>query len=120
MKNIIFVISTLQEADCFFAFAAGLINKNKKLNIITIIDSSEFSEQLKKNKSLFRGFKEIGFLFCRKKKNKILQKIYGLSWLLKLVLFLIKVDKPIFLAGGNFNNIYRIFTIIILSFLSQS
>lgn len=110
MKNIIFVISTLQEADCFFAFAAGLKNKNKKLNIITIVDSSEFSEQLKKNKSLFRGFKKIGSLFCKKrKKNKILQKIYGLIWLLKLVLFLIKVEKPIFLAGGNFNNIYRIF-----------
>ena len=109
MKNIIFVISTLQEADCFFAFAAGLINKNKKLNIITIIDNPEFSEQLKRNKSLFRGFKKIGFLFCRKKKNKILQKIYSLSWLLKLVLFLIKLDKPILLAGGNFNNIYRIF-----------
>ena len=110
MKNIIFVISTLQEADCFFAFAAGLINKNKKLNIITIIDNPEFSEQLKKNKSLFTGFKKIGFLFCRKrKKNKILQKIYNLWWLVKLVLFLIKLDKPILLIGGSFDNIYRIF-----------
>ena len=88
MKNIIFVISTLQEADSFFAFAAGLKNKNKKLNIITIVDYPDFSGQLKKNKSLFTGFKKIGFLFCRKrKKNKILQIIYSLWWLVKLVLF---------------------------------
>ena len=37
MKNVIFIISTLQECDVFFSFAAGLKDKNKRLKIINRI-----------------------------------------------------------------------------------
>ena len=39
MKNIIFVISTLQESDSFFTFALGLKDKNKNINIISIFQN---------------------------------------------------------------------------------
>ena len=48
MKNIIFIISTLQECDVFFSFAAGLKDKNKRLKITTFIDDPICFEQLKK------------------------------------------------------------------------
>ena len=34
MKNIIFVISTLQETDSFFSFASGLKDKNKNIFVM--------------------------------------------------------------------------------------
>lgn len=109
MKNIIFVISTLQESDSFFSFAAALKDRNKNIKIITIIDSANFYEQLKKNRSLLSGFKKLGLLlYIKKNKYKILQKLYNFFYLLKLCFIIIKLDKPILFAGGNFNNIYRI------------
>jgi len=105
MKNIIFVISTLQESDSFFTFALGLKDKNKNINIISIFDSSVFYKQLKKNKSLFNGFKKLGLVFFLKKKNTIFQKIYNFFWLLGVIFNILKLKKHVLFTGGNFNNI---------------
>ena len=108
MKNIIFIISTLQECDVFFSFAAGLRDKGKKLNIVTFIDDPDCFKQLKENKSLFFGFKKVGSLIGReKKKNKISQKFYNFFWIIKLLLIITKFQKPILLSS-DFQNIYRI------------
>ena len=42
MKNIVLIISTLQECDVFFSFLAGLKDKNKELNII--IEPPKYTE----------------------------------------------------------------------------
>ena len=104
MKNIIFVISTLQESDSFFTFALGLKDKNKNINIISIFDSSVFYKQLKKNKSLFNGFKKLGLVFFLKKKNTIFKKIYNFFWLLGVIFNILKLKKHVLFKGGNFNN----------------
>jgi len=108
MQNIIFVISTLQETDSFFSFASGLKDKNKNLNVTIIIESQDFYQQLKKNKSLFLGLKKIGRIIYKRKKNKLFQKIYNFFWILKLIYILVRLDKPCLLTGGNFHNLYRI------------
>ena len=54
MKNVIFIISTLQECDVFFSFAAGLKDKNKRLKITTFIDDPICFEQLKKTNDVFQ------------------------------------------------------------------
>jgi len=43
VKNIVLIISTLQECDAFFSFASGLKDKNKNLNIIASIKRNNFS-----------------------------------------------------------------------------
>ena len=107
MGNIIFIISTLQECDVFFSFAAGLKDKNKKLKITTFIDDPFCFEELKRNKSLFVGYKKIGLLIGRlRKKNKISQKLYNLFWIIKSILIISKSKKPILLSS-DFSNIYR-------------
>ena len=96
MKNIVLIISTLQECDAFFSFASGLKDKNKNLNIITFIDDPECFEELKRNKSLFLGYKKIGTLIGReRKKNKISQKFYNFFWMIKLVLIIKKFENTI-------------------------
>ena len=107
MKNVIFIISTLQECDVFFSFAAGLKDKNKRLKITTFIDDPICFEQLKKNKSLFYGYKKIGSLIGRIRKKKIFQKFYNFFWILKSVLILTKIKSPVLLSS-DFQNIYRI------------
>ena len=107
MKNIVLIISTLQECDAFFSFASGLKDKNKNLNIITFIDDPECFEELKRNKSLFLGYKKIGTLIGReRKKNKISQKFYNFFWMIKLVLIIKKFENTI-LFSSEFYNIYR-------------
>ena len=99
MKNIIFVISSLQESDSFFTFASGLKDKNKNINIISIFDSPDFYKQLKKNKSLFNGFKKLGRVFFLKKKNKTFQKIYSFFWLVNIIFNILKLKKPVLFTG---------------------